>query len=76
MTRIDENLVSSSPPAAPVTAERAATAELSTRVLDQEQMLDSVRLLHSRDAAGWCVGCGYQWPCATTRAVQPDVVRQ
>lgn len=84
MTRIDENLASGPPPTGTAgdaavdegAVDRSAVAERAQRLMDLERMLDSVRALHCRDAAGWCVGCGYQWPCATIRTVRPDYVRR
>lgn len=48
----------------------AASADLSVEVAELRQTLDGVRTLHCTDAAGWCVECGFRWPCATLRAVE------
>lgn len=48
----------------------AAPAELSTEIGHLRQMLDAVRALHASDAVGWCVECGFEWPCATVRTVE------
>lgn len=38
--------------------------------------IERIRAMHTEDAAGFCLGCDYGWPCDTIKALEPAVGAQ